>query len=85
MHRPALTEQVQLVGRLERELAAARKKTAAKIRKVREDCGLSLSQIQPFVGLSRAGISNLERGVTWETTTAERVARVLDDRCGSAA
>jgi hypothetical protein len=70
---PSPSVQIESVARLERELGEARRRASAALRRMREARQLSLRQASPRVGLSPAGLSMLETGQTWETSTARRV------------
>lgn len=69
---------IESIARLEARLKAARARAAAALRRQRERADLSLREAAPLVGLSPAGLSLLERGETWETTTARRVLAAYD-------
>lgn len=66
--------QIETVAKLEDRIETARQRAAAALRAAREARGLSLRQVGPHVGITYSALSNLERGESWETTTARRVA-----------
>jgi hypothetical protein len=68
--------QIAVVAQLESELTAARKAAAKTLKAQRKALGLSLRAVRPKARRSIAMLSDLERGRTWETKLAERLARV---------
>jgi ribosome-binding protein aMBF1 (putative translation factor) len=76
---------IETVARLERRLAEARERAAEALREARERQGLSLRQVSPYVRLSAAGLSLLETGQTWETSTARRVLEFYQGAARTAA
>lgn len=62
---------------LEKQLDAARQRTAKAIRALRETRGHSLRTIAKSARLSPAALSELERGRTWNSKTAAKVLRAL--------
>jgi transcriptional regulator with XRE-family HTH domain len=55
-------------------MPAAKQRAAAALREAREARGLSLRQVCPHVNLSAGALSEIERGMMWETSTVRRVA-----------
>lgn len=66
------------VRRIERELTQARRRASQSIREKRDELKLSLRQVARRVKISAPALSQLERAESWESRTAERVARFLD-------
>jgi ribosome-binding protein aMBF1 (putative translation factor) len=66
--------QIDKVDLMERELAALRRSVALALRFQRERALLSLRDVAVKVHLAPAALSNLERGKSWRTKTARRVA-----------
>lgn len=82
---PKRSVQIEEVARLEERLAASRRAAANALRSLRERRGLSLRQVSPHVQLSAGALSQLERGESWETQTAARVAAFLESDAAKAA
>lgn len=60
---------------LERELQAARKAVGECLRAQREAAGKSLRDVAPTARLTGAALSNIERGISWNTRTITRLVR----------
>jgi hypothetical protein len=71
------TVHVEAVKRLEKELDEARRLASRALRERREELGITLRKAAPRVRLSPGALSGLETGNSWQTRTAERVARFL--------
>jgi ribosome-binding protein aMBF1 (putative translation factor) len=66
--------QIDKVDLMERELSGLRRSVALALRFQRESALLSLRDVAVKVRLTPAALSNLERGKSWRTKTARRVA-----------
>lgn len=64
--------------RMEQELVAMRKATAKVLRETRQAKRISLRKLANGVRLSPGALYQLERGKSWQSRTARRVARFLD-------
>lgn len=69
---------VDEVARIEGDLEAARHRAGMAIRTAREAKSISLRQAATQLRLSPGALSELERGRSWRTKTALRVARFID-------
>lgn len=76
--------QIATVVRLETELVIARKAAVKALRAERRALGLSLRAIRPKARRSIATLSNLERGKSWETKLAARLARLYGEAATAA-
>lgn len=72
--------QIAVVAQLESELSAARKEAAKTLRAQRKALGLTLRAVRPKARRSIAMLSDLERGKTWETKLAARLARMYEEQ-----
>jgi ribosome-binding protein aMBF1 (putative translation factor) len=70
--------QVENVARIERELDEARRAAGRALRETREAKGISLRAAAKGIRLSPGSLSELERGRSWMTRTAQRAARFLE-------
>ena len=64
---------VAAVERMEAALVTARQTAAKELRKLHAASELSLSEVAPHVGLSKAGLKLALDGETWRTETAKRL------------
>jgi ribosome-binding protein aMBF1 (putative translation factor) len=67
--------QINAVEAVEALLVAVRRTAAIAMLREREDKGLSLRDVAAKVRLAPAAVSNIERGKSWKTETARRIAQ----------
>jgi ribosome-binding protein aMBF1 (putative translation factor) len=67
--------QIDAVEALEQALVGLRLSAASAMRRERESKSLSLRDVAAEVNLAPAAVSNIERGKSWKTETARRIAQ----------
>jgi ribosome-binding protein aMBF1 (putative translation factor) len=72
--------QIEQIEQLEGLLRGLRRSTAMTMLTEREALGLSLREVAEHVGLTAVAINNMERGKSWRTSSARRVAELYSER-----
>jgi ribosome-binding protein aMBF1 (putative translation factor) len=67
--------QIEAVAALEGVLFDLKRTAASAMRREREAKSLSLRDVAVKVNLAPAAVSNIERGKSWRTETARRIAQ----------
>ena len=78
MPESGLIVQMAQIEALERAIIGLQQSVAVSLRAARESRSLSLRDVAPHVGLTAAALHNLERGKSWRTPSARRVAEYYD-------